>query len=694
MLQRVPARRREDVPDNDNAESLGRRALPIAAAVVILTLGFLPIVNWIPGGHAAPWFGARIDEWVTGSLIVIGAGVVLSIVGRRIRFPGGAALAEVTRWAGASPGRAGWVLAVIAFAAYASVARGVFSGVPLHLDELAQVIQARIFAQGRLFLDAPAYPEFTSLLHVLDTGGRWYTQFPPGGPALLLPAVWAGAAWLAGPVCGALSVRLFWAIVRRTEPGMSVALGATLLFAFAPFVMFMSGSHMNHVGTLLMALLATFAVIRASLDATPAARFAFLAGLALGAMGMIRPVDAVAFALPVGGWFVARALRRRQRGDVVALLLAGVGVLIPLLLLALYNLRTTGSAFAFAYEVQWGREHGLGFHQAPWGFAHTPLRGLELISLYFLRLQTYLFESPLPSLIFPAFALLLMQGLRLLDRLWLFSGALLIVLYFLYWHDGFYLGPRFLYLLAPPLALWTARLPGLISNSLADRPTIAGVVNHILAATLLFALVVNIPLRAQQYRRGLTPMRSDAASLARDAGVANSLIFVRESWGAQLLARMWAIGVSRSESEALYRGVDSCALEEGLRAIEREPPPAQTFDGLRRLLADSARLVPSTMSPDVTERMLPGRSYSSRCVRRINEDRAGFTLLAPLLAKDWAGNVFARDLHERDSLLLRDHPGRPVYLLRSAGAEFGAPMELIPLSRDSLLASWRSSSDE
>jgi hypothetical protein len=157
---------------------------------------------------------------------------------------------------------------------------------------------------------------------------------------------------------------------------------------------------------------------------------------------------------------------------------------------------------------------------------------------------------------------------------------------------------------------------------------------------------------------------------------------------------MWAVGVSRSESEALYRGVDSCALEEGLRAVEREPPSSRTLGGLRSLLGDSALLVPSTLSPDITERMLPGRSYSTRCVRRINEDRAGFTLLAPLLAKDWAGNVFARDLHERDSLLLRDHPGRPVYLLRSAGAEFGAPMELVPLSRDSLLASWRSSSDE
>ncbi len=661
---------------------------------MLLVFGFLPIVNWIPGGHEAPWYGARLDEWITGSAIVVGAGVVLSIVARRIPLRGRSSLDRLLTWISAHQSVAGWIAAAIALIAYCAVSLGLFSGVPLHLDELTQVIQAQIFAQGRLFLDAPAHPEFTSLLHVLDSGGKWYTQFPPGGPAMLLPAVWAGVSWIAGPLCGALGVRVFWSIAHRTESKPSVASGATLLFAFAPFVLFMSGSHMNHVSTLLFALLATLASLRAVSEPLHRRRLAFLAGLALGAMGTIRPVDAVAFALPIGAWLAWRSMKARTTRDPGLLTAAGVGVAIPLALLALYNLQTTGSAFAFAYEVQWGRSHGLGFHRAPWGFSHTPERGLELVSLYFLRLQTYLFETPIPSLTFPALALFLTKKVSLVDRLWLASGALLVLLYFLYWHDGFYLGPRFYYLLVPMLALWAARLPALVSAALEARPAVRDVVRQTLLATLLFALFVNLPIRARQYSAGLPQMRTEAAAFTAASGAANALILVRETWGAQLMARLWAVGVSRSEAETIYRSVDACEIEEGLHRFEKDPSSSHPLKAFRASLADSAKLIPSTLSPDITERMLPGRPYSKRCLQRVSEDRAGFTLLAPLLVQDWRGNVFARDLHERDSLLLRDHPTRQVYLLRSAGSDPGARLVLIPLSRDSVLASWRSTSNE
>jgi hypothetical protein len=677
----------------DTPESLGRRAAglgrgpAIVLAVLILALGLLPIANWIPGGHDAPWFRGRIDEWMLGSLIVVGAAVVLSILARCVTLPVGPFSAAV-RIASTRPAATGWVIAGAAFVGYAAIAWWVYSAVPLHLDELTQVVQARIFAQGRLYADTPAYPEFTSLMHMLDLGGKRFTQFPPGGPLLLLPAVWAGVPWLTGPICGALSVRVFWAIVRRTGEPVGVALGATLLFACAPFMAFMSGSHMNHVGTLLFALTAAYGWLRCA--GAPSARYAFASGLALGVMGTIRPVDALAFAVPIGGWFLWQAARRRRREDLIALGASGAGVVIPLVFLALYNARTTGSAFSFAYEVQWGRSHALGFHAAPWGFAHTPLRGLELVNIYFMRLQTYLFESPIPSLVFPCAALLLMRRAHLIDRLWLVSVTMLAALYFAYWHDGFYLGPRFFFLMVPPLVWWAARLPGLLSRALEPRPAAASFVRQLLVVTALMAVAMNVPLRLKQYRAGLLPMRVDAVEVARTAQVSNALIFVRESWGAQLLARLWALGVPRSEAELLYQNVDACYLEHAITAAEHSHA-STSYQTFAPLLLDSARLVPTTLSPDATERMLPGARYSPQCQARLIGDQTGFTLLAPILARNWGSNVYARDLHERDSLLLGDHPDRPVYLLRSAGPESGAPLELIPLRRDSLLSSWRSS---
>ena len=62
---------------------------------------------------------------------------------------------------------------------------------------------------------------------------------------------------------------------------------------------------------------------------------------------------------------------------------------------------------------------------------------------------------------------------------------------------------------------------------------------------------------------------------------------------------------------------------------------------------------------------------------------------APLLLARGGGNRYARDLGARDSLLLREYPDRPVYLLRPPSGAVGALPRFEALSRDSLLAAWR-----
>ena len=58
--------------------------LALAAAVAIAVLGFLPLANWLTGGHHAPWYGPVAATWVTGSALAIGIGLVLGIASRRI----------------------------------------------------------------------------------------------------------------------------------------------------------------------------------------------------------------------------------------------------------------------------------------------------------------------------------------------------------------------------------------------------------------------------------------------------------------------------------------------------------------------------------------------------------------------------------------------------------------------------------
>ena len=673
--------------DSNSHSRFPRRLWAIVFAVLGTVCGFLPLANWLPGGHSAPWYAGFVAEWISGSAIVIGIAVVLAIVSRRTGGLWREGLGQsVSDWAHDHAVVFGVALSVAALLLYAVVASVVFSRVPVSIDELVQLVQARTFAGGRLWQAASPTPESYSVLNMVDVNGRYYSQFPPGGPAMLAVGVLFGAPWLVGPVCGAISVAAFWSYLRVVEPRRGVAVGAVMLFALAPFAVFMAGSHMNHVPTLMWLTLAMAAMARVMSSARPTPAFAFANGIALGCAATIRPVDAFAFALPAGLWYIAIALGDRARWrDVCA---AGLGVALPFAAMMWVNAHTTGEPLLFGYQVLWGRSHDLGFHRAPWGVAHTPARGLELINLYSLRLQTYLYESSIPSLVPVLGALYLTPKLDRFDRYLLASVSLVLGLYFAYWHDGFLFGPRFVFTMLPMLTLWTARFPGLVRDrfgaGLGFRTTWYG-----FAAAALLAAFASLPIRVREYAHSFVPMRLDYLGAARRANVENALIFVRESWGTQLMARMWALGVSRSETELLYGKVDACVLELGIAAVERAGVrDSAAFHALSPLLADSSRVVKSPFSPDVTERYLEGFNYAPVCIQRVTEDRLGFTLLAPLLYKDWGTNVYARDMHERNLALVRRYPNRPVFLLRPPNNDTGTQPQLFPLRHDSLMTAW------
>jgi hypothetical protein len=658
----------------------------LLAALIIGVLGFLPIADWIPGGSVAGKYSQSLSEWGNGTLIVAGVVAVVLILSRRLPLWRDGFAEPLLRWAERRPWGFALAVSALALTVYAAVAVWVFSGRPLTVDEIVQVIQARIFAGGRLWLPGSPYPEFTSMLNMVDADGRWYAQFPPGGPALLSLGVFVGAPWLIGPLCGAIAVGAFWSMVRVVEQRPGVAVGATLLFALAPFVVFMSGSHMNHAPTGMFVLLAMAALVRVTCATSSQPLAALGTGLSLGAAATIRPGDAAAFALPAAIWLAVLALRDRSRWrDLIA---AGLGVVVPVAAMLWVNTRTTGAPFLFGYQVLWGKIHDPGFHQAPWGAAHTPAHGLELLNVYFLRMQTYLFEWPIPSLVPVIAALALARGLDAFDRYLLAATGLLAALYFAYWFDGFLYGPRFFFPLVPFLVLWAARLPAIVRERFGDGVAHRAVVWSY-AASIAVAASVGLPPRIREYAHAAVPMRLDARTPARVASVAGALIFVRESWGTQLMARMWALGVTRPEAEVLYRRIDSCVLEETLTRFEQAG--VRNGDAIRRLetlQSDSARVVRSPFSRDITERYLPGLAYSPRCVQRVTDDRAGFTLLAPALVSTDDGNIYVRDMHERNRYIAALYPGRPMYLLRPASNELGLMPQLYPIRSDSAMRVW------
>lgn len=666
------------------------------AAVFLVIFGLLPVANWIPGGDRAPWYRMVLGGWWSGTLIVAGVAIVLALASRSVpalwREGGWGRWVERTAlW----DRRRVWLLAAVALAVYLIVSFTVFSAHPLLIDELIQTWQARLYAAGHLWVPAPAHPGFTSVMHQVNAAGKVYGQFPAGGPAMLTLGTLVGAEWLVDPLCAALTLVAFAWWLRETGERRGIATAALLILAFAPFTVFMAGSYMNHVTSLAWIVLGAAALAAVVRAPAPRPVVAAVMGLAFGVAATIRPVDGFVFGAPAGLWLLARALRDRTRwGDCVA---AGVAMAVPLVILMWVNVHTTGHPLLFGYTVEWGPDHDLGFHRAPWGVNHTPLHGLQLVSLYFLELGTYFLETPFPALLPAILALAFWRGRSAFDRYLLLTGALLVGFYFAYWHNGFYLGPRFMYPLLPVLALWTARMTPALAERFR-RPLVPRVAVFGSLAGIVLAGAVALPTRIHTYRNGMLSPRWPVDAAAKAAGVRGALVFVRESWGATLMARMWAVGVSHPRAEQVYRSVDACVLDSALTALERERDAGDTtvdaWARLTPLLADSSRLIASPLSPDTTERVLPGSRYRRECIDRIEDDRAGVTLLVPLILARAGDNVYVRDLHARDTLMLAAYPDRPVYLLTPPTPAVDALPLFHPATRDSIRAAARARSGQ
>jgi hypothetical protein len=261
-------------------------------------------------------------------------------------------------------------------------------------------------------------------------------------------------------------------------------------------------------------------------------------------------------------------------------------------------------------------------------------------------------------------------------------------LYFAYWHTGFFVGPRFLFPLIPLFALWTARFPAFVRDRLGDGFATRAV-GWTLVASVAISVLFAIPQRGRQYATAFDLPAWDFEGAAEQAGVHDALIFVRESWESQLVVRMWALGISHPDGEQLYHTIDACRLEHAVTSLEQRGVTGRmALAELRPLTRDSLRVETQLVASGVYLRVSTGATYTPRCRDRLDQSAAGVIPLAPFMAARRGGNVYARELQARDTILIHAYPGRPLYFLHPVdGGRFAAP-RFYPLDRDSMARAW------
>ncbi len=600
-------------------------AVTTVAALVLFVLGVFPLANRFTGGHAAQWYRHALILWV-----VVGGGLVLLLLGLARALPGLVSGAWDTASAAVlripKPVFLGGV-ALVAFVISATLTVVCFGRQPHNADEVAQLFHAKILLSGRLSLPADPNPEFFGMDNMIDRG-RWYSQFPVGGPAVLALGVALGVAWLVNPLLLALTVFPLYGFARRVH-GEATARAAVLLLALCPFALFMSASFMNHVPVLFLATTALMqlAVWMDAEDSRTANRAAALIGLALGGAFAIRPLDAMSVAGVIGVMQLTRL--RSSAVHVRSLGVQVVAGLLPVALLFIVNARTNGAPMLLGYDVLYGAAHQLGFHPDPYGTVHTPLRALMFASKYLLQLNVLLFEWPVPAV---GVIIAGLVALRRPTRWDVFLVAMLfvqVVVYALYWHDGSFRGPRFLFTALPAIVLLTVRAPFTIASITRGAPHLAAKLAlpvFVLFAWLAIGINDSMPGRIRMYRRASPVGRVDPAEVARAAGLRNALVFVNEGREARNLHYLWALGMSRGNAARIMVSASSCAVRIAIDTEEAQTP--------ERMTGRLDRIVLAAMAFDAK----PPSPLPRVCIEDEARDDAGSASFAPFFPANTIGD--------------------------------------------------------
>jgi len=629
--------------------------LAIAAATLLLVACTVPILL-----SGDPYPGGTVRYWLLGGACVVAAAALGAALTPR-------AIGDLTHWCGEAlrrPPPFAFATIVAATTTALSLVFGVyaFEQSSTTSDELAQLWHAKMLVHGRLFLPPDPNPEFFAFENVIDEG-RWYSQFPIGGPLVLATGMLFGVPWLVNPVLAGVAAAAMYHFARHAY-GETQGRAIAALFCLTPLVLIMAGTYMNHVSVLCLAACALAALVEweRTTSRRRAVAFAALVGIALGAMVTIRPLDGVIAAVVVGLFQLAvvrRDLTRARELGVQAV--AGVVAVAPLLYA---NWATTGSAGRFGYDVIWGRGHRVGFHADPLGGVHTLGRALEYAMTYVNALNVYLMAWPVPALLVAIAGLLAMRRTTRWDALLLGLCGAQVAAYASYWGVGDFLGPRFLFTALPAIVVLLARAPFLVADRYGGRWR-AAAVSFTLACVVVAWATPTVPNSvwglATQARRSRRVLKVDLAGAVRDAGLHHALVFLRDPFDARLLRRLWGLGVTRSDAAQLLETSDACSLLSAVGAAEADSSMPRVMKEMAVMRATApyapdGRVV-RTGNPAIR---ISEASLTAPCRTELDDDaRLGNAPFGPALPLEPIGAdghidgdvIYAADLGERNRVL-------------------------------------------
>lgn len=178
-------------------------------------------------------------------------------------------------------------------------------------DECSYTIGARMLARGHLWTAEHPQADFFESFHLL-VRPKYCSIYFPGTALMLVPGVWLGLpSWVVPVLLAGAVVGLTYRVTAEMVDGVAGLLAALLVLSTGRFRTF-STMAMAQVPSALLGLLVVWAYLRWRRERRTA--WAAAVGAFAGWAAVTRPVDALAFAVPVGLAMAWDLLRRREAG--------------------------------------------------------------------------------------------------------------------------------------------------------------------------------------------------------------------------------------------------------------------------------------------------------------------------------------------------------------------------------------------
>jgi len=427
------------------------------------------------------------------------------------------------------------VVFIVTFTSTNLISYYIFEHIPHVQDSLVQVFHAKILSVGKVAVPSHPIREFFDFSHMINNG-KWYSVYPPGHSFLIMLGFFVSMPWMVNPLLGSLSILLFYFIGKELYDE-KIGRIALLLGLFSPFIIFMSSEFMSHSSALFFLLL--FILFFAKTTKQASIFYPLFAGGSLGMALLARPVTAMAVSVPFAIYALFSLIKYFKKYALrLSIMLTTCFVFIGLLFT--FNYLTNSDPLLFGYEVKWGPKHNLGFGNGIWGEIHTPQKGLQQNLNNLNALNKYLFEWPIPCLLF-MFIPFAVASREIWDYILINSFFSLSLIYFFFWYQDWCFGPRYMYEASIMAIILTSRgilLTCVLINDvfklkiLPER--IKRTVGSLVIACILTGMVFNLPPLIKHYAHTYWRVNASAIKTVKKAGVKNAVVFVRSNYGSVL----------------------------------------------------------------------------------------------------------------------------------------------------------------